>query len=684
MVHRNFEQTEDMVNNLLEMNAKLATIEQLLEADRQEVVGPAPNLLVIHYLLNQLESFRNQTMHQAKKASLDSRNILARWFEQLNTVIEQFNEYITQLAENVLNIVRAGYPDVVVRLIKIAEIEGREDEKVRVFHLIRVTTLLIFRQAIAIRLVKKAAKMDAASKFKSMQANARVIKHYRSKIMRAITDSVAHKFQAAWEKNKEDPVNFLNTLQWMYQDIIRIQSDVVPCFPPDYDIEAHFIKAYHKSLNATIKDMVASEPGASVLLSLFDWLKSYKADMKDLGIRPELLEPPLLDGKEQSLIEDYLNVIIKKLDEWSANLMKTEVEEFSARRDPPEVDADGLYGTQGGAGILFQMVNQQIDLAMDSGQGAILSRVVHETNRVMRSLQEQWVKVIEAEYKKQISNPEEVAPGLVEYIIALANDQIKSADYTEILLARLEPAVNEKYRVPINERLNDAIDGYLDVAKKCTQTLIDIIFNDLKPATKNLFQPPWYDGIMRQIVETMRDYMTDYQTYLNPSLLELLIEDLLDAYLLIYLNGLANAGKLRMPEATDQVRDDVRIAFQFFSTLKPAKELEDYFDVVEKILALLEASRDMAFLSFWEFARIHGPNIAFVESLMKSRGDLDRSAVGEVMDSIKRKVKEEGLTDRTLFHCVCIEVGLTFSKAPEPTIMKKVAVQNSFSRFLNR
>ncbi|KAF8920544.1 exocyst complex component Sec6 [Mucidula mucida] len=650
MVHRNFEQTEDMVNNLLEMNAKLATIEQLLEADRQEVVGPAPNLLVIHYLLNQLESFRNQTMHQAKKASLDSRNILARWFEQLNTVIEQFNEYITQLAENVLNIVRAGYPDVVVRLIKIAEIEGREDEK-----------------AIAIRLVKKAAKMDAASKFKSMQANARVIKHYRSKIMRAITDSVAHKFQAAWEKNKEDPVNFLNTLQWMYQDIIRIQSDVVPCFPPDYDIEAHFIKAYHKSLNATIKDMVASEPGASVLLSLFDWLKSYKADMKDLGIRPELLEPPLLDGKEQSLIEDYLNVIIKKLDEWSANLMKTEVEEFSARRDPPEVDADGLYGTQGGAGILFQMVNQQIDLAMDSGQGAILSRVVHETNRVMRSLQEQWVKVIEAEYKKQISNPEEVAPGLVEYIIALANDQIKSADYTEILLARLEPAVNEKYRVPINERLNDAIDGYLDVAKKCTQTLIDIIFNDLKPATKNLFQPPWYDGIMRQIVETMRDYMTDYQTYLNPSLLELLIEDLLDAYLLIYLNGLANAGKLRMPEATDQVRDDVRIAFQFFSTLKPAKELEDYFDVVEKILALLEASRDMAFLSFWEFARIHGPNIAFVESLMKSRGDLDRSAVGEVMDSIKRKVKEEGLTD-----------------PPEPTIMKKVAVQNSFSRFLNR
>jgi exocyst complex component 3 len=34
---------------------------------------------------------------------------------------------------------------------------------------------------------------------------------------------------------------------------------------------------------------------------------------------------------------------------------------------------------------------------------------------------------------------------------------------------------------------------------------------------------------------------------------------------------------------------------------------------------------------------------------MKARGDLDRSSVNEVMDSIKRKVKEENLTDRKFF-----------------------------------
>jgi exocyst complex component 3 len=112
---------------------------------------------------------------------------------------------------------------------------------------------------------------------------------------------------------------------------------------------------------------------------------------------------------------------------------------------------------------------------------------------------------------------------------------------------RLEPLVSEKYRVMINERLNDAIGEYLDVPKKCTPAPIDTIFNDLRPATKQPFQGPWYDGMIIQMVETMRDYMSDYQTYLNGSLLELLVEDLLDAFLVTYLAALANTQRLRMP-----------------------------------------------------------------------------------------------------------------------------------------
>jgi exocyst complex component 3 len=504
--------------------------------------------------------------------------------------------------------------------------------------------MLMLPQAIAIKLVKKAAKIDAASKFRSMQADARQIKHYRSKMTKAITESIKEKFDDALEQDK-DPNLFLDNLNWMYQDLIRIEEDVVPCFPAEYQIYSLFVREYHKALNATLKKILADEPDASLLLALNAWVKEYKKNMKELGVPPELLEPALLDGKEQGLIDDYLGLIVKKLDEWSANLMKTEILQFMQRADQPDVDADGQYGMQG-AVILFQMVNQQCDLAIESGQGAILARVVTNVNRVMKDIQRRWTTVIDQELAKQTEKPEEAAGGLVEYLIALANDQIKSADYAEALSARLEPLVSAKYSSTISEQLNDAIDGYLDVAKKCTQTLIDIIFNDLRPATKKLFQPEWYDGILRQVVETMRDYMADYQSYLNASLLDVLVEDLVDAFLVMYITALANAPKLRIPAATDRIKEDVSTSFSFFTTLKPAKEVEAYFEVIEMILAMMEASKSLVFLSYWQFAKVHGPNLQFVEGLMRARGDLERSAVNEVMESIKRKVKDEGLSER--------------------------------------
>ncbi|KAH8103876.1 exocyst complex component sec6 [Cristinia sonorae] len=649
VVHRNLEQTEEMVNNLIEMDSKLDSLEDMLEMDSQDILGPAPNLLRIHFQINKLEAFRNQTMHQAKKSSQETRANLVRRFDRLSRLIEAFDEYILGLARNILEIVRAGHPEVIVKLMKIVEIEGKEDEK-----------------AVAMKLVKKAAKLDVAAKFRSMQANARVIKYYRSKVQKCIIESIKVSFDDAMAHHDNNPAAFLENSLWIYQDIMRIEEDVVPCFPPSYEIYNLYIREYHRALNGVITKIVQSAPEASILLQLHGWIKEYKKSMKELNVPPELLEPPLLEGNEQSLIEDYLKLIIKKLDEWTANLMKTEIEAFTTRAEPPEIDSDGLYGTQG-AVILFQMINQQVDLALDSGQGLILARTIEEVNRVMRSVQEQWTKVVDAEYKKQMEKPEEVAGGLVEYCIALANDQLKCADFAESLSGRIEPLVSEKYASTINDRMNDAIDGCLDVAKRCTQVLIDIIFNDLKPATKLLFQPSWYDGIIAQIVETMRDYMSDYQSYLNQALFELLVEDLIDTFLVTYISALANSPKLRIPAATDRIKDDITDAYKFFGTYKKTSDLEPRFEVLEMILSLLEASKSLVFLSYWSFAKIHGPNIAFVETLMKNRGDLDRSGVSEVMESVKRKVKEEGLTD-----------------PPEPTIMKKIAIQGTFSRFLTR
>lgn len=119
-----------MVNNLLDMDGKLDSLDRMLDEDSRDPRGPNTYLLILHFQIHQLTLFRDETMHQAKKASADARSKLQQYFARLNRLIDDFDAHIVTLAKNVLPLVRAGYTDVVVKLLKIVEMEGREDEKV--------------------------------------------------------------------------------------------------------------------------------------------------------------------------------------------------------------------------------------------------------------------------------------------------------------------------------------------------------------------------------------------------------------------------------------------------------------------------------------------------------------------------------------------------------------------------
>ncbi len=123
-----------MVNNLRSMTDKVDHIASLLDSNRNQSlgpVGPSPNLLSIHFQLQQLEAFRNETLHQAKKSDPAEREILIRWFEKLDKVGADFEAWLFEIAGHVVDLARKGNGGTVVRLLKIIEVEGREDEKVR-------------------------------------------------------------------------------------------------------------------------------------------------------------------------------------------------------------------------------------------------------------------------------------------------------------------------------------------------------------------------------------------------------------------------------------------------------------------------------------------------------------------------------------------------------------------------
>ncbi|KAI3479826.1 hypothetical protein L1887_58122 [Cichorium endivia] len=199
----------------------------------------------------------------ARTCSADVRSTVAEFFAPLDGLIRAFDEYIMTLAERTMDLVREGRPAVVVKLVKIIEKESREDER-----------------AAAIRLAKR-ANLEGAARFRSVVANARVIKLYRPKFVEAIDRSAAELFDECWSRFGSDgtSLEFLAHLDWIYDDLRFVETE-----------------------------------------------------------------------------------------------------------NPPEEDNEGLYGLQGAA-ILFQMVNQQVDVAADSGQASVLAKVVDHAAKAMHSTQ---------------------------------------------------------------------------------------------------------------------------------------------------------------------------------------------------------------------------------------------------------------------------------------------------------
>jgi exocyst complex component 3 len=160
----------------------------------------------------------------------------------------------------------------------------------------------------------------------------------------------------------------------------------------------------------------------------------------ELGVGEELLEPRLLDGREDELMIDYVKLVKSKLGEWLKNLNNSEIKEFVSREYPPDTDSSGLYMLSGSV-IVFQMFNQQLDVVSTSSRGALLRDVVFECIDAISEFQENWIAALDSELKKFLVRPKppakDLEEGLPEYVMALANDCYRSTEFSEAMCKRV-------------------------------------------------------------------------------------------------------------------------------------------------------------------------------------------------------------------------------------------------------
>lgn len=713
-IHENFVETQKFIDNFRNMHDELKEIKQLLVVDMREQGGSMPNLLTVHYYLSQLRDVQDSAVHYASQSTEDVKRTIQKHFMPLEETVEMFDKVLLEtIAENLLDIIRSGDPSLVVRAAKIVDAEEKQDLATKIveeiqedaenkttaavgkvtrqsivgiegaalqnkirrsvigqkssgpFDLSRdminnsntvtstTTTTTATTTTVATTTSTVSPHQNVKTLMGSIKQIHRIRRNYPDRFFEALKKSVHTLFEGCYEAFQGNPDEILDNLNWIYSDLDMIRDDLIKCMPARWNIYEKFVVFYHKELYALLNRILDTEPNALIILKILNYVNDYYETMKtQLDVpRDPLLTPPLLDGKEDKLFDDYLALIVSKLREWKVNLGSSEKVNFIERAVPPEMDDENKLGMQGEV-IMFSIISQQVDVAAESGQARILLGTVEECGSILKERQESWEATMREQVQLQINDPTDgksessVPGGLVEYLIALANDQIKGADYAEALSGKTAEMVSKKYRAQVISTWDFVSDGFINLAKACIAGLISIIFHDLIPPFQDLFaKSVWYKGRpVKQITDTIAEYISDSKTHLNPIIFDVFLDDVLDETLIKYLGALQNNNvSLSVPKSTDQIKKDIEGLYVLFSQHYPdAQEgmnhVQSQFRVFEHLLSTLESDISElpdVFLrlrhDFWD------ASLELFEAMVKSRKDVDNKIALEIIASVRNQ-----------------------------------------------
>ncbi|KAI9221124.1 exocyst complex component Sec6-domain-containing protein [Blastocladiella britannica] len=652
LVHRNFQATQQTLAHFQALNDRVDRLRATLDAHHRDLLGGAPELIAMHHELFQLEAFRDATLAQVRGASDDTVNTVRAYFRRLDELSDQFSDYLWDLARHALDLVRAHQPGVVVRMAKILEFEERADEEELAARERDATgsggaDTSMVRSESTTSVGTSSVGGGTAARAGGRTRRHREIRSYRSKFFDVVHEAITQKFTAVFDPSVDVPAMLIAAREMVLADLTFVFDELVDLFPKKYKLFPFYVLEYHRHVYDLINKIILEKMETGTILFILRWCGEYYGEMDaKLGVAEELLEPRLLDGQERVLVEDYLKLIRSKLDEWLKNLLNAETRDYVDRPHPPETDSQGMYLLSASV-ILFNMVNQQIDVVLDSSRGQLLLDVVKECTKALTGYQQHFLQLAQSEAAKYAADPQRSNPGLIEYTMALANDSLKCTEFVELLIARLEQEADYTYRAPITAEFNAAMDGFMRVAKVACTILIDSSFADIKSAFVVLFTAPaWYEGeIMSDIIATLNDYCVDYREHLLEYLFGKLITDIMERFAVSWIDAMrAKSAKLRVsqPATWDLLASDYKRVIDFFGQYKSQKRVEKHFDVIDKIFTVLCSNKKMVYLDFYSLTKAYSDvPLPFMEDLLAKRDDLDKASLKEVIEGLRAKAKQQ-------------------------------------------
>ena len=659
-VHRNFEATREMQSGLATFNEDVAEVERLLVDDEKDLENQ-PNLLAAHMQLTKLRDFRDEAMHQISRARDQSlQHTLEEYFQALEPVVDLFDDHIGQTCMNLINLVQADNPGIIVRLAIVITAEERNDERVK-----------------ALQEARKDHR-DLFDKFTSFTNSSKTERGYKDKFLGCIEAYCLSQFEETREAFLEEPSKLEKQVKWFFNDLFVCRQGMQSLFPKKWKIFKTYVDIYHRLMHDFLISFVDSdELRPPNMLSIVHFIEIYYKKMKKLGVSQAELNPHVLDSRESELVREWRNLITSTLSEWMDRMRSTDQNAFLSRADTAlDQDINGHFRTKT-MSDMWQMLHEQIGAAGGSEREDVMEGVVSAMFAALKTRQQQWEKLVKDEVNKYRNPTPELSDGLQmlqDWLVAIANDQIACIDdaeggedegmingshqsqqqqqqlgYMTRFKTTFSPLVSSKYlSTTAAIELDSLRDGYVDLATHCIHRLVSLMFLvDFRTTIADLFIPgKWYEQMaMKRICSTFEDYLKDYSSpALHPTLVDILLEEMSDALVVNYLTAIRQNGKSVKFRRGDpfpaKFRDDVLTAFEFFSkasvTATGSQEsfessLKPKWRPVDYTVRLLESDRAAVPVVYEQFKSDYWDlQLSWIEAVVRTRDDCDRSLVAAV------------------------------------------------------
>eukprot|EP00835_Amoeboradix_gromovi_P003313 NODE_214_length_14327_cov_0.392325.p2 type:complete len:673 gc:universal NODE_214_length_14327_cov_0.392325:144-2162(+) len=599
LLYHHLKSTETICSQLAGLKKRYRSVSLILKTCLLEPLGSKDVLLYVHFELIQLLQLQQ---HLLTTAPIEVHPLVSQHFLKLDKLFRGFDKLIIHLMANLYEL----ESELMVKMMKIIHIS---DE--------------------------------------------RGAGNYKQVLFDMIHDLVAKRLQeplSATDNISKDQLDSI--LAMMVDDLLFVREQVIPKAPPSFKLFPFFALEYHRAIYNYINKVLKNNVDAGTLLSILQWTQTYYKVLEEkCNIAQESLKPPLLDNQEQLLQKDVVHLLQDTLKQWIQNLLESETKEFLIRVKQPESDADGKYQMNVPT-ILFNIINQQIEVILSTNQIKLIQAVIDACFDAMQMFIVNFKRLVTEEYNKLIKAPASIYEGLADYLIAVANDFIRCADHTDVLMQRCTRWPHEVQDTS-KLRLDEVQKTFVDASRYVVGLLNGMIIHDLQEVSKFMFLQEWYGrNDLPAIEATLHDYLQDFKLHLIEFCFSKLVSELMEQLVIVVLTNMKQK-KSVFTQDTMLIRTWVDKIQNTFVQYKSEGKVQRAIDPLLKMVNLLTADGSSMFVDAYSLYKAYPDvKIEFLEQVLYKRTDIQSKEIKNTLESLKEKMMEKNRSGHTVFSLI--------------------------------